>query len=119
MTRVYLASPYSHPDPVVKHHRFRKAAKAAGLLIEAGYICFSPICHSHPIADEHGLPGNWEFWHQFDKAMIEWCDILVVLCIPGFDKSEGVKAEIALAQQLDRPVLYWHEGEAIPDVPRT
>lgn len=116
MNKIYLASPYSNPKREVKIARFRQAAKAAGILIEAGHICFSPICHSHPIAEEHGLPGGWEFWHQFDISMIKWCDILIVLCLEGFDKSEGVKAEIALAQQLGRPVFYWHMGEAIPNV---
>lgn len=113
--KIYLASPYFSPSYELRLKRFRRAAKAAGLLIEQGLICFSPICHSHPIAEEHGLPGDWTFWHEFDRVMIEWCDALIVLCLPGFEKSQGVSVEIALAQELGRPIYWWHEGEDIPD----
>ena len=48
-TIIYLAAPYSHPDPGVRERRFRAINRAAAALIAEGRIVFSPISMSHPI----------------------------------------------------------------------
>ena len=63
---IYLASPYSHPDPAVRERRFRAACSAAAFLLQAGHAVFSPIAHGHVLA-EHGLPTDWSFWQRFDR----------------------------------------------------
>ena len=60
---IYLASPYSHPDPAVRKERFHAACQARAELIRAGWIVFSPIVHSHPLV-EHGVPTTWDFWAE-------------------------------------------------------
>ena len=74
--------------------------------MNAGNIVFSPIAHSHPIAVQCELPLGWDFWHQFDKAFIDWCDALIVLKLPGWDTSVGVNAEIKIAEEMGKPVEY-------------
>jgi hypothetical protein len=54
---IYLASPYSHPDPAVREARFREACRAAAKLMRLGQPAFSPIVHGHPIA-VYGLPNG-------------------------------------------------------------
>ena len=66
---IYLASPYSHPDPKVREARWREACRTAAFLMKGGQFVFSPIAHRHPIA-EFGLPGGWEFWERFDREML-------------------------------------------------
>ncbi len=51
---IYLASPYSHPDAVVREYRFRAACQAAASVMRSGQHVFSPIAHSHAIA-EYGV----------------------------------------------------------------
>ena len=34
---IYLASPYSHPDPAVREFRFREACRAAGVTLSIGF----------------------------------------------------------------------------------
>ena len=102
---VYLASPYSHPDPRVRQARFQAACRAAAALLSAGEIVFSPIAHSHPIA-AHGLPTDWEFWECADGELLRRCDELLVLMLPGWQESRGVQAEIAMARELGMPVRY-------------
>jgi Domain of unknown function (DUF1937). len=46
---IYLASPYSHPDPLVREARFDAACRAMADLVHAGQIVFSPIVHGHPL----------------------------------------------------------------------
>ena len=45
--------------------------------------------------------GDWEFWKRVDTDFLERCDQLVVLCLPGWDKSVGVEAEVSIARGLD------------------
>ena len=102
---IYLASPYSHSDPAVRQRRFEAACRAAAMLIRQGHLVFSPIAHSHGIAQQ-GLPGDWKFWKRFDRRMLEVCDRMVVLCVPGWRESRGVQAEVAIARRLGKPVGY-------------
>jgi hypothetical protein len=100
---IYLASPYSHPDPLFREARFQAACHATAQLIRAGHSVFSPIVHGHPLA-RFGLPTDWAFWQRFDEEHVKRCDALLVLQIEGWRESEGVQAEIALATSLGMQV---------------
>jgi len=102
---IYLASPYSHPDPTVREQRFRAACRAAAALLRAGQPVFSPIAYSHWTA-EHGLPCTWSFWEPLDRWFLERCDEVVVLMLDGWETSVGVQAEIRIARELGKPVRY-------------
>lgn len=102
---IYLASPYSHPDPDVREQRYRAACHAAAELIQAGHIVFSPVIHSHPLT-AFGLPTGWEFWQRVDLALLERCDEVVVLKLEGWEESVGVHAEIRTAGELGKPVRH-------------
>ena len=106
----YLASPYSHPDPAVRNQRFQAACKATAALIRAGAIVYSPIVHSHPLA-EFGLPTSWEFWERFDREHLARCDDMVVLKLAGWDQSVGVRAEIAIAKERNMSIRFAEPGQ--------
>lgn len=106
MKKIYLAGPYSHQNMHVKEHRFKKLNIAAAKLMNEGYLVFSPISHTHPIALAGDLPGGWDFWEEYDRTFIEWCDEIHVLKLTGWAESTGVSAEIALGIELDKPVTY-------------
>jgi nucleoside 2-deoxyribosyltransferase len=48
MKKIYLAGPYSHWNPAVRAIRFHKLNEKAAELLNAGFLVFSPISHSHP-----------------------------------------------------------------------
>lgn len=102
---IYLASPYSHHDPVVRENRFRAACRAVTELLKAGRVVFSPIVHSHALV-EYGLPIEWKFWERFDWAYMERCDEVRVLRLFGWRESRGVQEEIRIAKVLSKPVEY-------------
>lgn len=102
---IYLASPYSHPDAAVRQRRFQAACRAAAELIRRGHVVFSPIAHSHAIA-QHGLPVDWGFWEEQDRRLLAACDELWVLMLDGWEDSRGVQAEVAIARKLGKPVGY-------------
>ncbi len=102
---IYLASPYSHDNTLVRETRFRMACRVAAQLMRHGEQVFSPIAHTHPIA-EFGLPKGWEYREEFDRWYIERCDEVIVLMIDGWKTSRGVCAEIILAKEFNKPIRY-------------
>jgi len=102
---IYLASPYTHSDLRVRERRFQEACRVSAALLRAGVVVFSPIAHSHPIAN-YGLPTSWNFWERVDREYLARCDLLAVLTIPGWRESTGVQAEIGIAKELGLPIVY-------------
>lgn len=105
-TLIYLACPYSHPDPNVRLERFECANKTASQLMRDGHHIYSPISHTHPIAVAGGLPLGWDFWEPYDRAILAMCKEVRVLTLYGWEESKGVQAEIAIAKEMGIPVSY-------------
>lgn len=102
---VYLASPYSHKDPNIMNERFEIVQEVAVNMLSQNIYAFSPIAYNHPML-KFNLPGNWEFWEEYDKAFLDHSDLVVVLMIDGWDISVGVQAEIEYAGEIGIPVIY-------------
>lgn len=96
----YLACPYSHESRRLRQERFEAANLAAGYLMRAGHVVFSPISHTHPIVEACDLPKGWDYWREFDEAYLQCAGKLVVLTISGWQHSIGVSAEIAIAREI-------------------
>jgi len=105
MTFEYLACPYSHPDPDIREERFKAVNKVAAKLMKEGRIIYSPISHTHPIA-QYDLPKDWEFWRTYEVIFIKLCSNLIVYMLPGWKKSIGVRSEIRIAKHLGKPIEY-------------
>lgn len=107
----YLAVPYSHPDKHVRAARNEIVTSVSAYMMGMGMHVFSPITHSHHIAEKGNLPNGWDYWGEQDSRYIEMCDRLIVLTLPGWLDSEGVTAEIKLAEELGKPISYIDWGE--------
>ena len=103
---IYLASPYSHPDKDVVEKRFAQVMKITAHLTRFGYIVFSPILHSHPLAVHHRLNGDWDFWKRIDTAFIKASGLLLVAKLDGWEESKGVTAEIEIAEKYGIPIEF-------------
>jgi hypothetical protein len=82
------------------------ACRVAGDLIAKGVPVISPIAHNVAIIREVGGATGWGLWQAQDSAMLAVCQKVLVLKLPGWEKSKGVTAEIALAKNLGKPVGY-------------
>ena len=111
---VYLACPYTGTDEQ-KDQRFRAVSRAAGRLLSQGVHVYSPISHTHPIAVFGDLPGDWEFWECYDRAVLSCCHKLIVLMLPGWMESTGVQAEIGIASEMGIPVEHIEPADSDTD----
>lgn len=105
---IYLATPYNHPDPIIREQRFTLACLAAATLMNDGTFLFCPIAHTHPIALQGNLPYGWDYWKEYDRLMLNACDELWIIQMEGWDNSEGIKGEYKIAKELSKPIYYLH-----------
>ena len=102
----YLASPYSHHDPKVVEYRFKETAYMAAQLMAQRRYVFSPIAMCHPMAfSKCQLPGDFEFWNEFDIIMIKLCDYLIIFPLDGWTKSSGIREEVKIAKKWNKPIF--------------
>lgn len=101
--KIYIAGPYTRPDPILNT---REAIKAAEALIDLGHIPYVPhltmlwhLVSPHPI----------EFWYEYDKMWILDCN--AVLRLPG--ASVGADSEVEAARIADLPIYYF-----LDDIPK-
>jgi hypothetical protein len=104
---IYLANPYSHPDPEVQAARYREALRVTAELTRMGYVVFSPIVHSHPLHVSEGVAGDWNFWKFIDFEFIRNAGALMVVPMPGYRESRGVTEEIEYAVKIGIPVVFY------------
>jgi len=103
---IYLASPYSHPDPAVRLDRYHRVALVAGKLMQEGYTVFCPIAHSHQIGIALNKPTDHAFWVAQDMPFLRAASSIYVLILDGWKESVGVAYEIALAYEMDKGIVY-------------
>ena len=96
---IYLASPYSHKNPDIQERRYEATCAATARLIKNGDCVFSPIVHGHVLAVKFKLKTDAETWKWYNTMIINRCNALWVLALPGYTKSFGVNYEINYAQE--------------------
>jgi hypothetical protein len=104
----YLASPHAHADPVVRRAREVLAARAAAQLMLEGVLVFSPIAHGAQIDQEGVAAIPYETWMELDLAVLGSDAVvgLIVLMLPGWETSVGVRREIKKAGERGIPTSY-------------
>lgn len=103
---IYIASPFSSPNKTVEADRYTKVSRYAHKLMLVGKVSFSPVVYGYHFHTTYGVPGDFDTWIEFNKAMIQSSDLLDVYKLPGWVKSKGVQAEIAFAREVGLPVIY-------------
>jgi len=100
----YLASPYSN---LPRTDAFLSAAEAAAWLIGNGVRVYSPITHSHPIARYGKLDaGDLDLWLRVDKPFMQHAKGMIVLQLPLWGRSEGIRREVAAFAETQKPIHY-------------
>lgn len=109
MKMIYLCSPYSHSDKFVQDQREAEINLIAAKL-QAKYkvVIFPPILisavYKRLLPDKFGT--TFKYWCKVDLAAIKHCDEVWVAMMDGYKESIGVTAEIAYAEETNKPVKY-------------
>lgn len=108
---IYLASPYTHPDPFVREQRYLEAAKMCAEYLKQRRWVYSPIVHCHELAKIIELPKDASYWEAYNYHMLSRSTELHVLMIEGWGESKGVAAEINFWTNL-QPGNKWIKAAA-------
>jgi len=104
----FISSPFSATGEhkgTIEYKRYIKALKYQTMLNKSGVSCISPIALFYWHAKKHNLRGDAEFWKEIDLYLLEQCDVMHVLCIPGWKVSAGVLMEIEHAKKKGIEVI--------------
>jgi Domain of unknown function (DUF1937) len=104
MSYIYLASPYSDPDPAVRHQRYLEALDATAWLLKKSIWVYSPIVHCHNLARTYNLPTDVALWGTYNKVMLKVARQLWVLVNKATKGSVGVRQEISHANEFNLPI---------------
>jgi len=108
---IYLASAYSHPDPLIMKTRFLMVEEATAELLRAKQVVFSPIVHCHEIAIKYKLPTDFAFWQGYCLQMLKCASELIVFAPDeSWRESKGVLAEMEFAQNFFIPTAFLKEA---------
>lgn len=104
---IYLASPISAPGP--SHEVLERemiVTCVSGMLMKSGWriVCpASQLSSSQLLRRTVGPNFNW---YEYDFSILERCDRFVVLRLPGWDVSEGIRRESLFAAEREIPEEY-------------
>jgi len=93
---VYVAGPYTNPDPVQNTH---DTVLEAGRIIEEGRV--TPLVPHLTLLWHLVEPRSLEFWYAYDLATLARCD--AVLRLEG--ASTGADREVEFAREIGKPVF--------------
>jgi hypothetical protein len=115
MIDVYLAGPYTATGEqaltdlrkqLTQGARFNMLTKFAAQIMAAELLVYSPITHSHPMTLHEALPGTWAYWERMDREMLSICSELWIMKLDGWEDSEGLQHEIAIASEWRKPIVF-------------
>lgn len=110
MSYIYLACPYSDPDPDVRERRFLASRRVAAIFTICKIPIYAPIVHGHCI-DVEIESHAWDpatahdLWMNQCEAMLVSADALAILQLPGYSISRGVGLEIEIARDCSIPIF--------------
>lgn len=102
----YLATPYSsHPQG--RLIAYIEACEQAGLLMQAGINVFSPISHTHGIAEHAKIDGHSDnaVWDRVDFPFVMHARGMILCQLPGWMESKGIARESVAFFNTRRPII--------------
>lgn len=105
----YFAHPYSASTKPGQIRNFELANERAIRLLDAGYMIFSPISHSHPLQEVKD--SSRDYWISLDKCFMNRCDGLILA--PGWKESKGCRIEKEYFEKTGKFIKLFEEMDDI------
>ena len=114
----YLAAPYRHPSKPVRDARMEAVGRVAAGLTDIDRRVYCPLVYAQALID-HGFGHKDDrWWYDYDVGWLPCCEELVVLKLPGWADSEGVRIEVEVAEELGIRITYLEVPERFPGLTR-
>lgn len=101
---MYLATPYT-AHTICMEVAYKDALWASVRLIDLGLDVFSPVVHFHPMSLRMRERPH-SFWMARCMPFLMAADELLVVQMPGWDRSKGIAEEVRTFEEIGRPPLY-------------
>src|SRR5690554_3002649 len=112
---IYVASPYSSDDPVIREKRYELVAQFTKNMLEAGFVAFSPIVYGHQLAQRFGMKTDYQTWLNLNVGILRKCEAMYLLKLTGWEESKGVALELKMCEILHIPVVSYDESFRLMD----
>ena len=102
---VYVAGPYGESLPFkIRQEHHEGMVKICARLIKKGVRAYAPIAYTYDIIMHGSRPPNG--WYDFDLKMLPMFEYVLLLLLPGWGESVGMKLEEEAAEKHGIPVFY-------------
>lgn len=117
-THIYLAAPYSGTPEIVEK-RMELVSKVSALIRLKGFYVTSPLFHHWAFQEEDN--GDYQYWLNYSENLLTSLAIsrglgtnveMWILCVSGWDESNGVQLERDVAKRYGIKVRYLHPQRA-------
>ena len=109
MIRVYVAGPYSASNVITVLDNIRNGMQLSKDVFLAGFAPFCPWLDYHfTLQLREGEKLTVEDYYQYSTSWLEASHAVLVL--PNWEGSNGTKAEMARARELNIPIFYTLEA---------
>jgi len=102
---IYIASPYTHPDPEVRKKRYLQVHHYTRTCMDMGEVVFSPIVYGHEFTGGNEAAISHHYWQRFNEHILINATQMRILKLKGWEESAGIKAELDFAQRNNIPVV--------------
>ena len=109
---IYFASPYSHRFWIIRWWRTRSIRRIIARVLKEQdeIIPFTPVGATH---DLNGLLPNFAWVEAYDKYFLLRFNAMIVVQLPGWEKSKGIQEELKICRQHGIPYAYAQPNEII------
>ena len=81
-------------------------SRVASGLTDIDRRVFCPLTYAQALLDHGFAHKDDQWWYEYDVGWLPHCDELVILMLPGWAESEGVRTEIEAAEALGVRTTY-------------
>ena len=106
MLDIFVIVPYTHADEKIVEERVRYTDLYVGFLTSQCKVVYSTVSAMHHITKLCELPTSYDYWKLHCEKMIASTYEVHVLCLDGWEDSEGVQAELEFAKLFSKKIKY-------------
>ena len=86
-------------------------SRVAAGLTDIDRRVFCPLTYAQALLDHGFGHKDDQWWYDYDVGWLYHCDELVVLMLPGWADSKGVRIEVKIAEELGIWMTYMEMPE--------